>query len=53
MLDTPKAYSDYSKNQFRILPPKININQITHDSKISPNSISVDSVFEKAVELLK
>ena len=52
MLDTPKAYSDYSKNQFRILPKGININEITHDSKISPDKIEVDTVLEKALTLL-
>ena len=52
MLDTPRAYTDYSKNQFRILPPGISIDEITHDSKISPNEISVDIVLEKALKLL-
>jgi len=52
MLDTPKAYSDYSKNQYRILPPGISIDEITHDSKISPDEIKVDLVFEKAMNLL-
>ena len=52
MLDTPKAYSDYSKNQFRILPKEIGINEITHDSKISPDKIEVDTVLEKALTLL-
>ena len=52
MLDTPKAYSDYSKNQFRILPKGISINEITHNSKISPDKIEVDTVLEKALTLL-
>ena len=52
MLDTPRAYTDYSKNQFRILPPGISIDEITHDSRISPNEISVDTVLEKALKLL-
>ena len=30
LIDTPKAYSDYSKNQFRIIPPDTDINKITH-----------------------
>ena len=29
MLDTPKA-GDYSKNQFRILPPEVSIDSVTH-----------------------
>ena len=52
MLDTPKAYSDYSKNQYRILPPGISIDEITHDSKISPEEIKVDLVLEEAMRLL-
>ncbi len=52
MLDTPKAYSDYSKNQFRILPPKVSIDKITHDSRISPDEIKVDFVLEKALKFL-
>ena len=52
MLDTPRAYTDYSKNQFRILPSGISIDEITHDSKISPNEISVDTVLEKALKFL-
>ena len=52
MLDTPKAYSDYSKNQLRILPSKISIDEITHDSRISPYEISVDVVLERAIKLL-
>jgi ADP-heptose:LPS heptosyltransferase len=47
ILDTPKAYSDYSKNQFRILPKNADENFITHDSAYPKNSISVDMVLEK------
>ena len=47
ILDTPKAYSDYSKNQYRILPKDINENNITHDSAYPANSISVDMVLDK------
>ena len=47
MLDTPKAYTDYSKNQFRILPNNINEDHVSHDSKISPNDITVDNVLNK------
>ena len=52
MIDTPRAYSDYSKNQFRILPPGINIENISHDSGISPDEIKVDLVLEEALKLL-
>ena len=53
MLDTPKAYSDYSVNQFRILPENINENDISHDSKFSPDSIKVEQVVEKIFSILK
>jgi len=53
LLDTPRAYSDYSKNQFRILSDEISIDDITHDSKISPNKIDVDAVLNKAEIFLK
>ena len=47
LLDSPKAYSDYSKNQFRIFPPNIDINKITHGSNLDPEAISVEMVFNK------
>mgnify|MGYP001314223726 CR=1 FL=1 len=47
LLDTPKAYSDYSKNQKRIIPPNIDINEIDHGSKLDPNSITVEMVIRQ------
>ena len=47
LLDTPRAYSDYSINQHRILPPNIDLNEISHDSKLDPNSISTDMIIDK------
>ena len=47
LLDTPRAYSDYSVNQKRILPPNIDIDEITHDSRLDPNSISADMILDK------
>ena len=47
MLDTPSAYTDYSINQNKILPPNINENEIDHDSNFNPNSITVDMVINK------
>ncbi len=47
LLDTPRAYSDYSINQIKIIPPNTIIDDITHDSKLDPNTISVDMVLEK------
>ena len=52
LLDTPRAYSDYSKNQFRILPEEISLDDITHDSKISPDKIEVNKVLKKALTFL-
>jgi len=53
MLDTPKAYSDYSVNQFRILPGGVNENDISHDSNFSPDAIKVEEVLEKIFSHLK
>ena len=47
LLDTPRAYSDYSIYQNRILPPNISLDDITHDSKFDPNLVSVDMILEK------
>tara|TARA_B110000003_G_C16607648_1_gene518164 strand:- start:585 stop:1523 length:939 start_codon:yes stop_codon:yes gene_type:complete len=53
ILDTPKAYSDYSKNQFRILPKGISEDNITHDSAYPPNSVTVDMVLDKIKNYIK
>jgi len=53
MLDTPSAYSDYSNNQYRILPEGVNIKDINHNSVIDPNEIKVEKVYQKALSLLK
>ena len=47
IIDTPKAYSDYSRNQFRIIPPNTDINKITHRSSLDPNSITVEMLTDK------
>lgn len=47
MLDTPRAYTDYSLNQNKILPHNINENEIDHDSNLNPNSITIDMVIDK------
>ena len=51
LLDSPKAYTDYSKNFFRIIPEGFNIDEITHDTKADANLISVDNVIEKIKNL--
>ena len=53
ILDTPKAYSDYSKNQYRILPKNINENEITHDSAHPASSISVEMVLNEINDFIK
>jgi len=53
ILDTPIAYTDYSKNQYRILPKNINENDISHDSNFSPDMIDFDVVLSKSIDLLK
>ena len=47
LLDTPRAYSDYSKNQIQIIPKGYDINKISHDTKVNPNLISVEMIFLK------
>ena len=47
LLDSPKAYSDYSKYQNRIFPTNINIESISHGSGLDPNSISVEMIINK------
>jgi len=53
MLDTPRAYTDYSVNQHRVMPAEINVDTITHDSRISPDMIKVDQVHKKILSLIK
>ena len=52
LLDTPRAYSDYSKNQIRILPNNISLDDIDHNSRCSPTSVSVDKVLETVLKTL-
>ena len=52
LLDTPRAYSDYSINHNRILPANVNIDDITHDSKFDPNLVSVDMIIERIKKVI-
>lgn len=52
MLDSPKAYSDYSINQYRILPEGADLSSITHGSLFSPNQITLNQVYKKVLSLL-
>ena len=51
LINSPKAYTDYSKYYHRIIPDNANINDISHNSFHSPNSISVDKVKNKVLEI--
>ena len=51
LLNTPKAYSDYSKFQFRIIPDNKNLEDLSHNSNFKPESISVEKVFNKVMKL--
>ena len=52
LLDTPSAYSEYSKNQHQITPEGASIKNISHDSSFDPNSIGVETVLNKALSYL-
>ena len=52
LLDTPKAYSDYSINQNRIVPPGVDINNVSHNSRLDPNTISIDMVYNKVKDFI-
>ena len=47
LLDSPKAYSDYSINQKRIIPNNISLDEITHDTRLDPNLITTELVLDK------
>ena len=51
LINSPKAYTDYSKNYHRIIPPNTNINNLNHTFRHSPNSISVEVVKHKVLEI--
>ena len=46
LLDSPKAYTDYSKNYQRIFPENIQIENINHGSNLNPNDVSVEKVYQ-------
>lgn len=46
LLDSPKAYTDYSKNYFRMIPEGYKIEEITHGTNADPNLISVNDVIK-------
>ena len=50
LLDSPKAYTDYSKNYQRIIPNGVNIESITHGSNLNPEHISVEKVYQEIIK---
>ena len=51
LLNSPKAYSDYSTNHHRIIPDNVKIEDIDHASKFDPSLIGVEKVFNKIINL--
>lgn len=51
LLDTPKAYTDYSKNFYRIIPKGFDINKISHDSNADPDLVSVEEIINTIKKL--
>ena len=49
LLDTPKAYTDYSKNYHRIVPDGIEIENVTHGSNLKAENISVEKVYQAII----
>jgi hypothetical protein len=45
LLDSPKAYTDYSKNYKRIFPKNVKIEIITHGSSFNPDDVSGEYVY--------
>ena len=50
MLDSPKAYTDYSKNYIRIIPDDVKIEDVTHGSNLKPEHISVEKVYQIIID---
>ena len=46
LLDSPRAYTDYSKNFCRIIPRGFDIDKITHGSNADPNLVLVEDVIK-------
>ena len=51
LLNTPKAYSDYSIYHHRIIPDDVKIEEIDHNSNFNPELISVEKVIKKIIQI--
>ena len=49
LLDTPKAYTDYSKNYQRIVPDGIKIENVTHGSNLKAENVSVEKGYQAII----
>jgi ADP-heptose:LPS heptosyltransferase len=49
LLDSPKAYTDYSKNYKRIVPDGIKLEYVTHGSNLNPEHVSVEKVYQEII----
>tara|TARA_A100000164_G_scaffold330984_1_gene319825 strand:+ start:319 stop:1260 length:942 start_codon:yes stop_codon:yes gene_type:complete len=52
LLDSPRTYTDYSKNFYRITPRGFDIDEINHGSNADPNLVLVEEVI-KIINKLK
>ena len=52
LLDSPRSYTDYSKNFYRIIPRGFDIDKISHGSNADPNLVLVEEVV-KTINKLK
>tara|TARA_B100000787_G_scaffold54071_1_gene39278 strand:- start:626 stop:1564 length:939 start_codon:yes stop_codon:yes gene_type:complete len=50
LLDTPKAYTDYSKSYHRIIPDGIKIEDVTHGSNLKPENVSIEKVYQEIIK---
>ena len=46
LLDSPKAYTDYSDSYYRVVPDGYDLEKITHGTNVNPNLISVKKVIK-------
>ena len=51
LINSPKAYTDYSKNYHRIIPDNATIDNINHSFLHSQESISIEKVINKVLEI--
>ena len=51
LLDSPKAYTDYSKNYYRMVPNGFHIEKITHGTNADPKLITEEEVIKTINQL--